>query len=116
MAAPATGNPPIGPKSEGRLTDPAADTLLADSGAVGRGGIYLAFIGMSAGAAAVVTIQRRNAANSDNVGAVLSYDVGPGFGMVRHHFILAPSERVRVVMGANLTGGAAANVTLMREQ
>lgn len=112
MADWALGNPPIGPESEGRQTDPTSGTLMADSGAVPKGGVYRAYIGCSASAAAIFTIQRRNAANSDNVGNVMSKDVGPGAAEFHYTFTLAASERVRVVMGANLTGGASCDVQL----
>jgi hypothetical protein len=112
MAAPAQGNAPIGPESEGRKTDPTSGTLMADSGAVPYAGIYRAYIGCSASAAAIFTIQRRNAANDDNTGDTMSKDVGPGAAEFHYTYKLAASERIRVVMGANLTGGASCDVQL----
>jgi hypothetical protein len=85
---------------------------MADSGAVTSVGVYRAYIGCSATAAAIFTIQRRNAANGANVGDTMSKDVGPGAAEFHYTYVLEAGERLRVVMGANLTGGASCDVQL----
>jgi hypothetical protein len=111
MADFGAGNPPIGPETEGPLTDPTSGTLMADSGAVPHTGLYRAYVGCNSTAAATFSIQRRNAANGANVGDVLTKYV-TGTAQFVYLFNLVASERVRVVMGANLTGNAAADVWL----
>lgn len=111
MAVWGEGNPPIGPKSEGAKSNPTNTTLMADSGAVPVGGLYRAYIGISGTAAGTFTIQRRNAANGANVGDTLTKYVN-GIAQFVYTFTLVASERVRVVMGADLTGDAACDIWL----
>lgn len=104
------GNPPLGPYSEGELTNPVDDALTADTGALAAGN-YEFLITVGASAAADVMVQRRNAANSGNVGntVVLKAPAGQS-GQYRFLYVLETSERVRVIMDDALTGTIAVSI------
>jgi len=109
MAARVQGNPPI-IASGGELTDPADNALAADTGALSAG-IYELRITVGASAAADVAVERRNAANGANVGAVPVIKVPAGqSGQYLFTFKLETSERVRVIMDDALTGTIAVTI------
>jgi hypothetical protein len=98
------GNPPLGPFSEGELTNPSDNDVAADTGALPNGS-YEMLITVGASAAADVMVQRRNAANDDNVGATVVLKAPAGqSGQYRMLFALKVDERVRVIMDDALTG------------
>jgi hypothetical protein len=91
--------------SEGVLTDPADATLVADTGAYVRGPLVEIRIVIGASAVCTVSLQRRNAANNANVGAVTRLYLGAGQSAEYVvPYMLADGERVRVVMSGGLTG------------
>lgn len=106
MAGRALGNKPL-IKSEGEKTNPALNLLMADTGALAAGTWELRFT-VGASAAADFQIQRRNAANTANVGDVVILKGPAGqSGQYIFTFHLEVNERVRVVMDDALTGTAA---------
>jgi hypothetical protein len=115
MAGHIWGNVPIGPETEGEQTNPADDAVMADSGAITSRGIYEVLVSIGASAAAHFQVQRRNVANSGNVGDVpVIYGPAGQTGQYRFWFVLEVGERLRVVMDDALTGTAAVTVNLMQ--
>jgi hypothetical protein len=111
MADFSVASPPIGPETEGALTNPTSGDTVCDSGTVPNTGLYRAYVGVNCTAAATFTIQRRNTANSGTVGdALVKYVTGTA--QYVYLFKLEAGERLRVVMGANLTGLAAGDIWL----
>jgi len=88
---------------------------MADSGAVERSGLYEARVLLSSSAVATFALQRRNAANDDNV-APFPFTVYTQAQTAEYVLLvtLEASERFRVAMGANLTGDAQALIQLER--
>jgi hypothetical protein len=116
MADFALGNAPI-LNSVAISTNPTAGTVMADSGAVPYAGLYEVNVIIGQSAAATFTIQRRNAANGANVGSTVDLFGAAGqSGQYRLLYTLEITERVRVVMQANLTGTAAAAVQIEQRQ
>lgn len=117
MAIYDVGNPSI-VESEGIQVNPVAGTVMADSGPVQNlvGANYEARIVFGASAAAVMQVERRNAANGANVGDVVVLFCGASSSeQVTLRYVLEPLERIRVTMQANLAAGsAAATVNLER--
>lgn len=107
------GNEPFS-ATEGELTNPAGNTLMADTGVLKakKYGIRAVF---TASAAASFVLQRRNAANSLNVGAATIVRV-PANGSVEivQVYRLEVGERLRVVTWDALAAGVAA-VTIQTE-
>ena len=107
------GNPPL-IASEGEKTNPAADTLMADTGAL-RNRSYEVRVVFAADAPASFRVERRNAANGANVGATTIVRVPANSaaqtGML---FRVEVGERVRVVMHETLAAGHA-SATLQAE-
>lgn len=102
-------------EAEAEATNPTAGTVMADTGAVSQGGIYTMRITLGANAQAAFDVQRRNAANGANVGDVVTlYAPTSGSGQYVFDYELVVSERVRVVMNANLTGKACAAINFER--
>lgn len=99
-----SANNPVAPYSEGLKTNPASADVVADTGAL-PAGIYevIGIFGQSA--AAVYTVQRRNAANGANVGDTVDVH-GPAAAtaVVPLRYEILTGERIRVVMQASLTG------------
>lgn len=116
MAGHIWGNVPIGPESEGELTNPADDALVADSGAVTSGGIYEVLATVGASAAAEFQLQRRNTANDANVGDVVILKAAASqTAQYRFWFTVLVGERVRIVMDDALGAGTAyGSVNLMQ--
>lgn len=105
---------PIAHDASADETNPTTATILADTGAL-EGGIYRAHLVLGASAAAKFAVQRRNAANSANVGDVVNIYVAAGTTEeVTLRFALEKDERVRVTMLANLTGTASAAIQAQR--
>jgi hypothetical protein len=95
-------------ETEGKQTDPDTTDVMADTGAL-TAGIWEFKVSLGASAAATFLVQRRNAANSDDVGDVpVVYVPAGATGQYVYTFEIETGERVRVMMEANLTGTAAA--------
>lgn len=110
----AIGNRAIGPESEGELTNPIDDALVADSGAVPYAGVYEVLLLVGASATAEFQVQRRNAANGANVGDTVILKAAAGqTAEYRLYINLDVSERIRIVMDDALTGTAYGAVNLM---
>lgn len=117
-------NFPVIIDSQGESTNPVATTVMADTGALTSGtggytltggGVYEVLVVASATALAEFAVQRRNAANGANVGDVqIFYVAASGCVSVPFRFEAENGERFRVVMNANLTGDAVANITAQR--
>jgi hypothetical protein len=106
---------PITRASSASESNPTTATILADTGALATGGIFEARFILGASAAAIFALQRRNAANDATVGDVVLVYVAAGQSecpVLR--FEIEADERIRVTMGANLTGTAAATVAAQR--
>lgn len=111
MAVRDFGNKPI-VETEGVKTNPTTSTLMADTGAL-VAGIYEARVILGASAAASFQVQRRNAANGANVGDVPVIRVpASASGQYQITFELEASERIRVMMNANLTGDGEATLNV----
>lgn len=101
------GNPPLGPYTEGELTNPIDEALVADTGAVAVPGLYEVLVTVGASAASQVRLERRNAANGANVGGTrVIYVVAGQSGQYRFRYVLETSERIRLVMDDALGAGA----------
>lgn len=112
-------NFPVIRDSQGEQTNPTTATVMADSGAlsevVGGGGIYEALVIVSTTVNAEFVVQRRNTANDGNVGDVhVFYASANNTVSVPFRFEVERNERIRVMMNANLTGDAVANVIVQR--
>lgn len=100
--------------SQGKKTDPAANTVMADTGQIATIGDFRATVLASASAAAIMTVQHRNAANNGSVtdDQIIYVPAGGTVAVERLITTTAALQRVRVIMNANLTGTAGANITL----
>jgi hypothetical protein len=119
-------NYPIWRDQVAEATNPTSGQVVADTGAIGNGtatasnplwgaGIYEALVVASASANAKFTVQVRNVANDATVGDEhLFYVPANGTVSVPWRFEVAAGQRIRVVMGAALTGTAAASVVAQR--
>ena len=109
MAIRVAANPP-GHVTEGEKADPPDNTLMADTGELTAGRIEVR-VTIGASANAEFDLQHRNATNAANTGAVQHLR---GAGTQSSEFVytysVAASERIRVVMGADLTGTAEASL------
>lgn len=92
--------------SQGELTDPADDTVVADTGQITSPGLYDILVLAVASASAQVKLQHRNAANTANV------DDESGIYVPANQSVVVPwrfainnkNERIRVIMDDALTG------------
>ncbi len=111
MAVRDYGCPPI-VATTGIQTNPTVATVMADIGASPTGGLYELRIVLGASVAATWEIQHRNAANSANIAPApyVVYTPANQSGEYVLTLNLAPSERVRVMMNAGITGTAAASI------
>lgn len=111
MALRSLGNAPI-IESAGEQTNPSDADVIADTGALAAG-IYEVRVTVGASAAADVALERRNAANSGNVGDVPVIKV-PAGQTCQYVFTykLELSERLRVIMDDALTGTIAATLNV----
>lgn len=112
-------NYPVLIDCQGEQTNPTTATVMADVGAInneeGGGGIYEAVCVVSASALAKFQIERRNSANTATVGdAQVFYCPAAGSFTVTFRFEILSGERIRMMMNANLTGTATANLTVQR--
>jgi hypothetical protein len=94
--------------TEGEKVDPASGTPLADTGQLAAGKYEIRAL-LGANTQTVLDLEHRNATNTGNVILHRVY-VGPNSGMYVFTMELALNERVRVVMGAALTGHATASL------
>lgn len=102
--------------STGKQTDPtAAGAALADSGNLGPGQ-YEARVTLSASANAEFSVEHRNVADDGNMNDPAVVYVGGGSsGQYVFEFTVNTSgESFRVKMNANLTGTAAAHISVRR--
>ena len=94
----------------GILTNPAIDTILADSGAL-AGGQSEATIIVGGSVAAIYTIEHRNAANTANVNSQVVASV---LNEAKQYWLpgisFAASERIRVRLNAAVVGSLQASV------
>lgn len=113
MAMRSVGNPPD-LATEDELTNPLDNALVADTGEL-PAGVYEMRITLGSSAAADFAVQRRNAANDANVGAVPIIKTPAGqSGQYLFTFKLETDERVRVTMDDALTGTASGTINWER--
>jgi len=98
--------------TQGTQTNPTTATVMADTGAIAKAGRYDVRIVAAATAAARVSVQHRNAANDDNVGDVIVLRLAAAATAAEYllTYDVVASERVRVMMTANLTGDAEVSI------
>lgn len=104
-------------QSNGEQTNPTTATVLADTGALApsNGGRFLVWVTIASDANAQFDIQRRNSANSANVGSVpTAYVPANDTRQFSFAFTLDASERIRVVPNANITGTCAVTLNYQR--
>jgi hypothetical protein len=105
MAVSHFGNKPF-LETEGEVTNPSDNDVVADTGAL-LPGIYEVRVTLGASAAAHYALQRRNAANDANVGVVpILYAAAGQSGQYVFRFSIETGERVVVAMDDALTGTA----------
>jgi len=94
----------------GILTNPAIDTILADSGALAAGQTGVIFI-FGGSVAAIATIEHRNAANTANLNSqVIAIAANDAKQYCLPGIIFAASERIRLRLNAAVTGSLQASV------
>ena len=96
--------------SAGVQTNPAIDTILADSGPVqvGASGAKIIF---GSGVAAIVTVEYRNAANNaNNQSQILAVAANQVIDMDFPYIPFAANERIRVRLNAAITGSCQASI------
>lgn len=84
--------------------NPTTATNLADTGAIAQAGVYEFRVYLGATAAALFDVQVRNATNSATSKSLLMYAAAGQTGCYPVSISLETGERVRVMMGADLTG------------
>lgn len=100
--------------SEGKLTNPTTTTVLADTGQLIHAN-YEARLVVGASVAATFVLERRNAANTANVGNVpVVYTPAGQSGEYVFTYRLETNERLRCLPEANITGTAAATLQIER--
>lgn len=113
------GSTALGPYSNGSTTNPASTDVLADTGAIAVGPSqpnttnlhFDVTVTVWCNVAATFSVQRRNTANSANVGDVATIRVPADMaGQYRFVFTLVSGERIRVLPSASITGTAAATI------
>jgi len=101
----------------GIQTNPAINTILADTGALGAAGDdgheYDFLVVISSSAAADVSIEHRNAANTANV-ETATHVVPASLVAIFVQARMARNERLRVIMAAALTGRISATIHRVR--
>jgi hypothetical protein len=94
----------------GILTNPAIDTILADTGAV-PAAISGVTIILGGNIACVATIEHRNAANNaNNASQVIATTAGIATPFYLQGIDVQPGERVRIRLNAAVTGSIQASV------
>ena len=101
--------------TNGLLTNPAANTVLANTGAVDEPSEYHAYVVGASTAAARISIRHRNATDTGDVEGPIVIPVGANtpvelFVPVR----LAKGERITVVNESLLTGDIAFSIALVK--
>ena len=98
--------------TQGRLTNPTANTVLADTGPLPQGPTLAPQIVASSTVLVQLLFQRRNAANDATITeqsivvlANSSTDIP-----IKHHMELQDGERLRVATFANVTGTVQASI------
>lgn len=113
MAERSASYPPVIDSSSPQ-TNPTTATVLADTGAL-NAALYEVRVTCGCTVAAIFQVQRRDSANSNNVGDVLYIRAAAGqTGEYVFKFELNSSERIRVLPAANITGDAEASVSAER--
>lgn len=103
--------------SQGEQTNPTTSTVMADTGTVTNPGFYEVFAVISATANAQFQLEHRNAANDGNTSdACVCYCAANAPAVLKGIYFVNASERLRVMMNANLTGDAVATVYATRVQ
>ena len=103
--------------SQGEQTNPTTATVMADTGAITLPGFYEVIVTASASADAQFQLQHRDAANTAAASDVVGFYIPANTpGQFKDLVFINSSERVRVMMDANLTGTAWVNVTAVRVQ
>jgi hypothetical protein len=99
------GNPPLLAAAV-LATNPTSGDVMAESGAVLREGNWEVRLTLSQSAAAVYQLARRNAANGADISPfpIAYYGAAGQSSQYAVLVYLKVGERVRVTMGANLTG------------
>jgi hypothetical protein len=90
----------------GILTNPAIDTILADTGAVATtsGPVDIHVI-VGGSVASIITIEHRNSTNTANISSqVVAFGANVAEEFDLKNIILAASERVRLRLNAAVTG------------
>lgn len=99
-------NPPVGPNTEGELTNPADEALVADTGVLAGPANYEVLLTVGATAAAQVRLERRNAADSAAVGdTVVIYVLAGQSGQYRFRYGIESGERFKLYMDDALGAG-----------
>jgi len=94
----------------GILTNPAIDTILADSGALAGGQTSVKII-FGGSVAAIATIEHRNAANTVNVNSqVIAIVANQAVEFELPGVTFAASERIRLRLNAAVTGSLQASI------
>ena len=95
----------------GAVTAISTATALADTGAIGSVGTYLARVIVSVDATAVLNLQWRNAANdASNKEQRLYYGASQRDGFLFPFRVDAVNERLRLIPNANATLNACASI------
>lgn len=114
MAIPGSSTPPAH-YSQGVVTNPNGTSNFAvDTGAITPGGVFECLLTVGGVPATAFTVQRRNAANSGNVGTpFVIYTVADSSSQYVFNLELAAGERVRVLPSSE-TGDVCANLVMER--
>lgn len=111
MAIREPGNHPLGPYTEGTVTDPSSGDPLAETETIPQTGTYELRILAGASAATSITLARRNADDDADVGEVVTMRVPvSASGEWIFHYRAVAGELFRVAAGANLTGDVEAAI------
>jgi hypothetical protein len=95
----------------GILNNPAANTILADTGALASAGSATIQVILGADIAAVATLEHRNAANSANINAqVIATGANQAFIAEFPNLSWAVNERFRVRLNNAIVGNAQASI------
>lgn len=102
--------------SQGEVTSPTTSTVMADTGALTRVGVYEVLGVVCAEASAQFQLEHRNAANDGNEDDVVAVycPANSTVPFLWKFSINNRNERVRIMMQQNLTGVAVASLNVQR--